>query len=351
MRAGLVVALSLLACQRETGRPRALPPLPPALRGAIGDLDGDRRGEIALADGERLRLLDRTGRELASAPAPGGAQVLAAGDLDGDGRGEIAAGWGQDRAHPEARARISLYRLAGGALAEEVVLEPVSERPQIAAILADPPGLFVAWYDSQYMVKSARARRDGAAWRIEEVALIRTAGSYALGDVDGDGARDLVVGRFYGDQPASDGDAFLLRPGGPRVPIPTTRGVQAIALAGGEVFLADGWHKDYGRQARALLSRARWTGGGFRSEVVDELEGEYTIRGLLAADLDGDGRAELAARGSGSVRVYRRGEDGRWRGQRVAGEVSDLAAGEVDGAAGAELLAVGPRGSSWIGAR
>ncbi len=357
MRRLILVALVTCAgaCQREAS-PRAgrLPDVGPALRAAIGDLDGDRRGEIALADGERLRVVDRSGRQLASLAAPGGAQALVIADLDGDGRGEIAAGWGRDRAHPQATARVAVYRLDRGALVEELVAAPAGERPEIAALLADPPGLFVAWYDSQYMVKSARARRDGAAWRLDQVAVIRTAGSYALGDVDGDGQRDLVVGRFYGDGLASPGDAFLLRPDGSRVAVPTTGGVHAVALVDGDrdgrldLFLADGWDKDYGHAARGLLTWSRWSGGAFRSEVIDELPGDFTIWSLLAADLDGDGTPELAARGSGTVRVYR-WQDGGWRGRRVAGAASDLAAGDIDGAPGAELLVVGPGGSRWIG--
>jgi hypothetical protein len=344
----LLFALVMCACQREGSRPRGLPAVGPALRAAIGDVDGDGLGEIAVADAGRLRLLDRSGGELAALPAPGGAQAMLIADLDGDGRGEVAAGWGRDRAHPDASARVSLYRLERGALVEEVVAAPASERPEIAALLAEPPDLFVAWYDSKYVVKSAHARRAGDAWRLDEVAAIRSAGSYALGDVDGDGARDLVVGRYYGDEVASDGDAFLLRPDGTRVAIPTTRGVHALAVIDGDLFLADGWDKDYGRIARALVTRSRWTGGAFRSELIDDVAGEHSIRSLVAADLDGDGRAELAARGSGSVWIYTRA-DGGWRGRRVAGAASDLAAGSIDGAPGDELLVVGAGGSTWIG--
>ena len=354
MRLLLLVLFAVLVagCQREAPARRALPAVGPAVRAAIGDLDGDRRGEIALADAARLRVVDRSGRQLAAAPAPGGAQALLVADVDGDGRGEIVAGWGRDRAHPEAAARVSLYRLEGGALREELIAAPAAgERPEIAAILADPPGLFIAWYQSQFLVKSVRARREGEGWRLEEVAVLRTAGSYALGDVDGDGRGDLVVGRFYGDELASDGDGFLLRPDGARVAIPTTRGVNAVAVVGGEIFLADGWHKDYGRQARALVTRSRWQGGGFRSEVIGELPGEHSVRTLVAADLDGDGRAELAARGSASVRVFARAAGGAWRGRRAGGSATDLAAGEVDGAPGDELLAVGPAGSTWSEAR
>jgi hypothetical protein len=346
MRRWLLLLLAC-SCQRDASTAsRALPELGPAERAAIGDLDGDGRGEIVLAGAGRLAVLDGSGPQRAEVPAPGGIQVLVVGEVEG--RAAVLAGWGRDRAHPDARARISLYRLAGNSLREEVIAEPDSERPQIAAIVPSPPDLLIAWYADKYLVKSAYARREGGSWRLDEVAAVRTAGSYTLGDVDGDGRRDLVVGRFYGDQLASDGEAFLLRPDGTRVVIPTTRGVNAIVLVGGDLFLADGWHKDYGKQARALLTLARWSGGAFRSEVIDELKGEYVIWRLIAADLDGDRTPELVARGSSSVRIYSQVE-GRWRGRKVAGEAADIAAGDVDGRAGAEVLVVAPTGSRWVG--
>jgi hypothetical protein len=344
MRVLLLIA-ALPACQRHGDGAAKLPEVGPALRAAIGDVDGDGRGDIALADDKRLWVIDRAGRELGSLPAPGGIQALVVTAVDG--RGAVVAGWGRDRAHQDAGTRIGSYRLEGGALVEEVIAQPDSERPQVAAIVAAPPDLLIAWYADKYVVKSALARRANGGWQLEELAALRTASSYALGDVDADGRRDLVVGRFYGDQLASDGDAFLLRPDGRRVAIPTTRGVNAIALAGGDVFLADGWDRDYGKVARALLTRVRWSGGAFRAEPVDEVKGEYTIWKLLAADLDGDGRAELVARGSGSVRIYAENR-GRWTGRKVAGEAADIAAGEVDGAPGDELLVVGPTGSRWV---
>jgi len=267
-----------------------------------------------------------------------------------DGKPAVVAGWGRDRAHPDAGARIAVYRLDGAALVEEVIAQPDSERPQIAAIVAAPPDLLIAWYADKYVVKSALARRAAGGWQLEELAALRTAASYALGDVDGDGRRDLVVGRFYGDQLASDGEAFLLRPDGTRVPIATTRGVNAIAVAGGDVFLADGWDKDYARTAVALLTRARWSGGAFHSEVIGRVKPDYTIWQVVAADLDGDGDLELVARGSGSVWLFEH-KGTRWLGRKVARIASDVAVGEMDGTPGSEVLVVGTQRSTWLGAR
>src|SRR6187402_3230092 len=48
-----------------------------AERAVIADLDGDGRSELVVADAQRLRVLDASGQERASAPAPGGIQILA----------------------------------------------------------------------------------------------------------------------------------------------------------------------------------------------------------------------------------------------------------------------------------
>jgi hypothetical protein len=347
MRLLLLIA-ALAACQRHGGGTAKLPAVGRALRAAIGDVDGDGRGDIALADEKRLWVIDRAGRELGSVPAPGGIQALVVTAVDG--RGAVVAGWGRDRTHQDAGTRIGSYRLEGGTLVEEIIAQPDSERPQVAAIVAAPPDLLIAWYADRYVVKSALARRANGRWQLEELAALRTASSYALGDVDADGRRDLVVGRFYGDQLASDGDAFLLRPDGTRVAIPTTRGVNAIALAGGDVFLADGWDKDYGKVARALLTRARWVGGAFHSEVIGRLTPDYTIWQLVAADLDADGDAELVARGNASVWLFEH-KGTRWGARKIAREASDVVTGEIDGTPGDEVLVVGAQRSTWLGAK
>src|SRR5690606_27213675 len=95
-----------------------------AARAAIGDFDGDGDRELVVVDAQRLRIVERTGKEIASTPVSAGIQVLVAEDIDGDGRTEILAGWGMSREHRAAKARITLHRLNGATLAEEVIVEP-----------------------------------------------------------------------------------------------------------------------------------------------------------------------------------------------------------------------------------
>jgi hypothetical protein len=201
----------------------------------------------------------------------------------------------------------------------------------------------LAWFESKYMVRIETARRDTAGWSRTEVATIRMATSLGSGDVDGDGSPDLVVGRVYGDAIGSDGDAFVLRPGGQRIPIPIRGGVRALGVVDldgdrrAEVLLGDGWNRDYGTRARGLLTKAVHERGSFVSEQLDDGAGQYGLDQIFAADLDGDGRPEIVTRGNAFVRVLR-WHDGRWSAQTIGTACRLALAVELDSRPGLELF-------------
>ncbi|MBX3250597.1 MAG: VCBS repeat-containing protein, partial [Myxococcales bacterium] len=318
-----------------------------AIMAAVGDLTSDPGHELVVADATRLRVVTRAGDEVASRPAPAGVQVLTTADLDGDGSAEILAGFGRTREHPEGAARAAVYRLRDGALHEELLIAPETERAEIAAIVPWPRAgrvdLLVAHFDSRFFVTVSRARFASGAWELAPVAQLRMATSYALGDLDGDGALEVVVGRVYGDSQPEEGDAFVLLEGGARRPIPTTRGVRGLAVLDtdgdgrAEVFLGDGWHRNYGQLARGQLTVARQGDDGFSSETVLQMPGQYTLWQIVPADLYGDGSATFVARASTEVYVLRRDASG-WSSARVGGEARHVAVGDLDGRPGDEVV-------------
>lgn len=352
----------------EAQSPRApLPPLPNPLpgkrtdltaavgsawRAAIGDFNGDRKREIAVVDSKQLRVLDAAGHELASVAIASGIHVLVAADIDGDGKAEIVAGWGQTRDYRDAKARITVHRLQGKQLVEEEVAAPQTSRAEVVAIVPiEKRTMLVAYYDSKFMVTSAIARRSAQGWQLDKIASIRMATTYARGDIDADGKPDLVVGRIYGDDKGLDGDAFVLAPDGSRAQLPTTRGLRSLAIIGGDVYLGDGWHQNYGEHGRALLTHVRRDKDGFHAELVEDLAGQYAVERILPATIDG--KQMIVAVGSHSVRVFTRDGD-RWRGLTIAGTARDVAVGDLDGAPGDEILIVGDKselvdlsGASW----
>ena len=337
----------------EASRPAA-PPLPDPLpgtrrdvsafvgtayRAAIGDLDGDGTREIVLVDPAQLRVVDRAGRAIASIAAPSGANIVTTLDVDGDHRAEIVVGWGMNREHKDAPAKVVLYRLAKDRLVEETIFSPETTRAEIVAILPwETNAIMVAYWESKYLVRSVVLRKGDSGWAPTQIASLRTATTYVRGDLDGDGAPDLVVGRVYGDAKGVDGDAFVLAPDGKRVPIPTLRGVRSLPIADGDLFIGDGWHQNYSQSAHGRLAWVRHTSAGFQAELVEDTAGQYAIERIVPAKIDG--RTALVTQGSQYVRVFTRTDHG-WQGLSIAGPARDIAIGDLDGVTGDEILVLG----------
>jgi hypothetical protein len=322
-----------------------------AQRAAAGDLDGDGVPELVLCDAQELRVVKLDGTSIAKVPVRGGVQVLNVADLDGDGRAEILAGFGQTGFRREVTGlRMSIFRLDGGQLVEELVAAPATTRADVQAMLPAPEvkGMLVAWFDSKYMVKSALATRDASGvWTLTEKSTIRMATSYGWGDVDGDHKPDLVIGRMYGDHDdvKADGDAFVWHDDGTQTPIPITKGVRSLVLADSdgdgvdEIYLGDGWDRAYKAKGRGLLTWAQHGANGFTSAIIEDTPGQWAIMSLAAADLDGDGRPEIIGNGSDYVRVWKR-TGATWTGVTIGKAARDVAV--VQGKTGpAKLLLVG----------
>jgi len=324
-------------------RPLTLPCEPP-MKVAAGDLDGTGGPEIVVACDDALLVLDGKGQVRARTAAEGWPQVLLVADLSGTGKAEVLAGWGTSRKRLKATARLLRYRVQGKTIKSSLVLEPTTTRAQFADIALERAGkdwsVLLAHFTSKYMVRHVRLRPGD---KTEELGRWRMAMSLAPASVPAPGG--LLVGRLYGDALGLDGDAFVWQ-GGKKLPIPTARGVGAVAAADldgdgtPELMVCDGWAQRYAAEGRALLTQAVWDGKAFTTRRLLELSGEYAINKVQAVDEDGYGKPELLVRGSSTLQLFRR-QAGVWQASLLARNVGDAVAADLDGSGRPEVVLVG----------
>lgn len=310
---------------------------------AAGDLTGDGRDEVAAWDaGQRkLAVLDYSAGEarlLTATTVEGQPTSLAIADVDGDGAGELLLGEGLPSADPgdvmKTEVRLRIYRplSASGWMPEEVFRGPTA-RPVIGGMRvvdADGDGqrkILFRYFASRYENSITQVQRGPDGWQVERLAEIRMATSMTAGRLGQEARSRIIVGRLYGDPSETGptpGDAFVLN-GQRREMLPVRGGVSAIAYArvrdpnSPDIVVADGWHTDYGRQARARVAILRQVQGEWEYELIEDIPDFIRVTELLPIDVDGDGKDEILALAEGRMtkpsllRLYQHHASG-WRG-------------------------------------
>lgn len=309
---------------------------------------------IAVAGPGWLRLVGSRGQPRGVTRVRGSAQVLEVFDADGDGVLDLIEGRGRGRGSLDAPMMLAIYRSARLYRPEHVPL-PASTRAEIVSIARDPtaPGvLFVAAYESKYMVRFLRAtRQHDATWTTEDRGTARVVSEMAITTTDG--AAEILMARPYGDTPDQPGEVVVLgKQASPGGRLPVVGGARSVLAVGEHVIYSDGWDREYGRKARGLITRARRDGDQWQATLVADVPGRWSYDDLRLGDLEGDGLKEIVAAGNGpAVAVSLRATgtaEVRALGDR---EVYAVFPADLDRDGADEVLMIGPNPGKPLGSR
>ncbi len=291
----------------DTFRDATAAPASPCDRLWSAALVGDDADELLCARSNVLTVLGADGdgfRPRLEVTGTGLPNATWHGDRDGDGREEFLIAFGMGKGF--ATAPVKVLELdaeeAGGGWWVRTLFEYTGPRPQVTALAG--PRVFLAHFTDKYMVQSGYLADDGT---LGGVRARKMAMSQLPLDADGDGRDEVAVGRLYGDEPRSDGDLSVGFGEAAEV-IATERGVRALAAADldgdgrAELLFGDGWHFRYKDEGRARLNVARrGEDGRWQARLIHEIAGDFAIMRIETRDVDGDGRPEVFASGNAEV--------------------------------------------------
>lgn len=310
---------------------------------AVGDLDGDKRLDVACSDPGGAAVLVWLQRstgvlgEPTRYPAPADLRAIAAGDADQDGKCELYLASAKEQ-------MVGVSRFAEGRLSYPRPIATGGKALALAAADLDGDGdLDLAFLKEEERKRSLailRQDRPGGEWKAEatELAGLRTdPEALRVLDADQDGRPDLAV--FVPQEPM-------------RILAQTAEGafrdlsteasfrkglvdrLEPSALSLGDV---DGDGKSEMIAAATGFARALRLSAKGELEVVDQYnarESDAEIAAALPADLDGDGKPEmvLVERRADALQVLRRSAEGVFRHAESvpAGRIDLLSAEVVD---------------------
>jgi large repetitive protein len=307
---------------------------------ALGDVDGDGDLDLVIGNGfgqqDRIYLNDGTGTFTDATPTrmpvdAADSTSVALADVDGDGDLDLVIG--------NALQQSRLYRNNGtGTFADATATSmPIGTFLTIAVTTGDVDGdgdidLLIGNYGQQnrlYLNSGTGTFTDATASRMPPDSDYTTA--LALGDVDGDGDLDLVIGngswqpdRLY----LNDGTGTFTDATANRIPS-ATDSTSSVALGDvdgdGDLDLVIGGNQ---HSDRLLLNDGA---GTFADATVSRIpEVIHVTTSVVMGDIDGDGDLDLVTGNRGQCMLYTcTGQQNRLYFNNGSGAFSDATAGRM----------------------
>lgn len=251
---------------------------------------------LAYVQADRLQFRTLEGAVVASVTHPGFPRLVRLVDGQGKRPDRVLVGWGRNPAARPPDERLSFTLTDASALTaekkpqavHEVILETTSPRADpVDAVVADDGSLYLAWFSDKYTVRVGL--RAAGVQEVKELVSASMIGRLAVAPRAA-GGHQLFVARVYGDEPGSDGGLYRLEDG-KLIPLPAVRGVRGLWAAatkdGFEVWAGDGWDKDYGKVARALISVVTVRGQTVERRQLAELAAGYSVMTIAPCALYG----------------------------------------------------------------
>jgi hypothetical protein len=261
-----------------------------------GRFDRGLTSLLAYVYPDRIQFRTPDGAVVAATAHPGFPRLVRL--VDGQGRrpDRVLVGWGRNVAARPPDERLSFTLTDASALTaekkpqavHEVILQTTSSRADpVDAVIASDGSLYLAWFSDKYTVRVGL--RAAGVPEVKELVSASMIGRLAVA-TRGAGENALFVARVYGDEPGSNGGLFRLEDG-KLAPLPSVRGVRGLwATAtkdGFEVWTGDGWDKDYGKVAQALVSVVTIRDQAAERRQVAEIAAGYSVMSIAPCALHG----------------------------------------------------------------
>ncbi len=297
-----------------------------------------------------LRWFNSKGEKLGEQVGVGAAQVLESFDVDGDGVREVLIGRGRGRGTLEAGISLEIHRLGQEGTMEAIPL-PGTSRAQVVGISAAPGGqgkVWVASYVSKFEVQvSLYGRNEAKEWsELESRGTHRVVGGMTVLN-DGSPSGMPIIARMYGKDANAPGGVYGLRSESESITLPSKRGARGVlALHDGTVVMADGWHKNYAKRAKGLLTFVRMANEKFSELHRVQVRDNYGYQRLRAGDVHRSKGLEVVASGNGPAVIV--SPNNAQILFEITGTVAmDAYPADLSGDTKMEIVIVGPNPAIW----